>query len=211
MDSTEDNFPSPPLEINLSCDNTGSSEEFNPDWCILCQKPDTKGKKKSSKPACRPTESGKNSLKRAAEARNDVVVKRRICALEGEGKTFLYHNTNECFKGYTLKKTIESLQREIFCEADGVENPEMRVEGEPNAMLRRSSTTPRDKPVGKPKSDFNANKLNCVIYGNTRVWVKNWAGFIKCKYRLSSEEGAGYLLAGIGYLLRRVLRRVMGC
>ena len=40
----------------------------------------------------------KQSLKRAADAKGNVIVKRKIQILETEKKSFLYHNTNYSFK-----------------------------------------------------------------------------------------------------------------
>ena len=66
---------------------------FDHKKCIICQRDDP------TKQPCIPTEIGKASMKRAADIRDDIVSKRMKFA-DDSGLDYVYHNLNDCFKGY---------------------------------------------------------------------------------------------------------------
>ena len=78
-----------------------SEAEFKIQLCIICQK--SKNCKLTS------TEIGRKNIINAASIRKDVVEKRlRSLLIDGH---FSYHVDNDCYKRYTLKKTLENLKR----------------------------------------------------------------------------------------------------
>ena len=139
--TSKDDLPPQPKGVQLVYSN-----EFYRNLCIICQKNEKKGKK----PACKASKLGIDSLKRAAKARNDDNIKKRIKIVETENIPLIYHNSNECFKRYTHKRDIESLEKaknvELMNIDESLDQPNTEVCKEVNVMLRRSSTTPREKP-----------------------------------------------------------------
>ena len=79
-----------------------NSDEYNKDDCIICQK---SGKTVS-------TENGRSNIMKAATIRNDDVLA-RINSIERD-QPFSYHMDNQCYKRYTLKKTLEKLVQVII-------------------------------------------------------------------------------------------------
>ena len=73
---------------------------FNINLCIICQK--------STKDAVTSSEKGRMQVTDAAAIRNDDILK-RINMLEG--KPFVYHSTNSCYKTYTMKSTLQLIQK----------------------------------------------------------------------------------------------------
>ena len=65
--------------------------------CIICQR--------DSKPTAS-SENGRKRIRAAAEIRNDCVLKR----LKLIGEEFVYHMNNECYKKYTLRKSLEKIK-----------------------------------------------------------------------------------------------------
>ena len=90
--------PKKKLRASQSPSSSGSCD---PKKCIICQKSDDK---------CEPTstENGRTRIIEAAEVRRDVVFERLKQVDKGK---FLYHVTNECYKQYTLKKTLDKLKQ----------------------------------------------------------------------------------------------------
>ena len=86
MDSEFSEPNKTPTGVKLVC-----SSRFHPERCVICQKSDVKEGSKE----------GFLNLKRAADEKHDVVVKKRIQTLEEDNKPFLRHR--ECVKRYTYK------------------------------------------------------------------------------------------------------------
>ena len=158
---------------------------FHHDRCVICQKSDNKHE---SKKASEGTIEGVASLKRAANAKEDVVVKKRILTLEENKKPLLYHNTYECYKKYTKNPSIQRL------EEGGNEEPtedalSSNVQSS-TQMLRRSSVQPREKPLEKKREEVNSKTLKCTICGSVRVWDKRSKKHVREKYRISEPDVA---------------------
>ena len=66
--------------------------------CVICLKPN----KLTS------TENGREAIIAAAAVRNDDVLE-RINLLENKS-SFSYHSSNECYKTYTMKKTLDRIK-----------------------------------------------------------------------------------------------------
>ena len=91
--------------------------DYNPALCIICRK-----KKKGVK--VRSTSSGRSKVIDAANRRKDSVLSRLSIS---ECSSFVYHVTNECYKGYTLLKTLEQIQAgneidDVNMEVDHTDN-----------------------------------------------------------------------------------------
>lgn len=54
-------------------------------------------------------------MKRAASIRKDVVTKRLKLA-EEDGTTYMYHNTNKCFKWYTHRQNLDAILQKKSCK-----------------------------------------------------------------------------------------------
>ena len=75
-------------------------DEYNPALCIIFQK-NKKGVKVTSTP------NGRSKAIDAANIRKGNALNRLSIS---EYSSFVYHVTNECYKGYTLSKTLEQIQ-----------------------------------------------------------------------------------------------------
>ena len=124
------------------------------------------------------TENGRKRIREAASIRNDSTNRR--LKLIGDGN-FVYHMNNECYKAYTLRKTLEKIEADkTVCagqfevEADGNSESFATV---PNV---RSKNTPRPGP--SPQIDIYRQK--CVICG----CVKHQG--LDEKYRISESNRA---------------------
>ena len=115
---TNDSKCKTPIGIELVCGST-----FHRDRCVLCQKAK----------ADKGTKEGISNLKRAAEEKNDVVVKKRIQVLEAENKPFIRHR--KCVKEYTYKDCTEP---PVIGSSESVDNGNSS-NNIPMQMLRRSS------------------------------------------------------------------------
>ena len=78
-------------------------KEYNPALCVICQDP------KDSTPLTS-GDKGRESVKRAAELREDNVYKRIKTYHSGtnESHIFKYHNTTRCFKKYVHASYLKS-------------------------------------------------------------------------------------------------------
>ena len=91
--------------------------EYNPAWCIICQK-NKKGVKVSS------TANGRSKVIDTANIRKDNLLNKLS---NSKCLFFVYHVTNDCYKGYTLSKTLEQIQvgndfEDINIEVDHTES-----------------------------------------------------------------------------------------
>lgn len=193
-----DNIPDPPVGLQLINE---TSNDFNPELCIICQTPDIKNKKGKAKSVSHPTQVGINSLKRAAEYKDDDV-KKRLKILETEGKSFVYHNTNECFKKYVLGNKLKSTYTDTNVEV--AETPPDIPVSKTEPMLRRSSITPRDQP----SNDKSLNEKKCVICGKARTWSKRSSSYVREKYRLSTGDRGKKIIDAVRFLKDEVYCRV---
>ena len=72
---------------------------FDPGKCIICQK--SNDSKTTSTP------DGRIKILRAAEIRKDIVYE-RLKLIE---ENFHYHVDNKCYKSYTMKKTLDGIEK----------------------------------------------------------------------------------------------------
>jgi hypothetical protein len=98
------------------------------------------------------------AIKNAAKIRNDAV-QDRLLRLEND--YFVYHVSNECYKSYTLKKTL-SLVTKNSCTyiSDDNNNNECKT---PKRVCRSNV-----KPLTKVSHDENQNKITCIICNKIR-------------------------------------------
>ena len=75
-------------------------QEFDPKYCITCQKKNTKNLTSS--------ENGRHKIIEAAAIRKDKVQER--LTLHKLDRDFCYYMDNHCYKSYTLKKTLDNIE-----------------------------------------------------------------------------------------------------
>ena len=170
----------------------------DPIKCIICQE-DRKGKPPISLPV------GRESLKRAANVKNDVVFKRMKIMEQMGVVEFVYHNTNECYKNYTHHKSIEAAAKRHACQLSGVpelEKTTEKVEMQKQAMPLRSSCTPR----APPSSEKDPRDLRCTVCGSESLRVKGTRIYDKC--RISTFERAQMFLDATHFFKDEVYDRV---
>lgn len=80
------------------CRQADEKPPFQLDKCIICQR--------STNCSVTSTENGRRKIMEASSIRRDIV-QERLALVEG---SFVYHMTNECYKQYTLKKTLDGLR-----------------------------------------------------------------------------------------------------
>ena len=172
---------------------TGSSTEFDPTKCIICQQPGDKTTKLTQ-----PKDIGKNSMKRAASIRKDVVSK-RLKQAEEEGTPYVYHNTNKCFKWYTHKQKLEAIKDN---EDEASHEVEVSVTESQLPMLRRSSSIPREAA----SSERDPKQMKCVVCGSDRVQVNRVS--LRDKFRICERFTAENFLIASKHLKDEVFCRV---
>ena len=86
---------------NTRTNSSATAEElFDIKKCIFCQHNDTF--------TVITTENGRRKIIEAPEKSRDKIYT-RLSSIEAD---FVYHVTNKCYKGYTLKKTLESISEQ---------------------------------------------------------------------------------------------------
>lgn len=96
-------------------------------------------------------ENGRKRIREAASIRNYIVNKR--LKLVGDGE-FVYHMNNQCYKTYTLKKTLDRISK-APADNDAAEDI-----GLPQCHVRSKST---HRP--KPTAQCGIYSQKCVICG----------------------------------------------
>ena len=151
-----------PVGMNLVV-SMAKDDIFNHHRCIICQE-DTKSPVTSEK-------TGRASVKRAAEIRNDIVTK-RIKSLMGDDNedndivTFVYHNTNKCYKSYTHSGKLKSIaEQNATVEEPSISDTEHEAcesVGLPKT-LRRSVVH-----CAPPSCEQDPRTFPCVVCGNVK-------------------------------------------
>ncbi len=140
-------------------------------------------------------------MKRAASIRKDVVSKRLKIA-EEEGRTYVYHNTNKCFKWYTHMQKLKTIEQ-AEAVAQHVDNEMEQLEDEyTQPMMRRSSVTPREAA----SCERDPTLLKCVVCGSDRVQVNRVS--LRDKFRISERVAAHNFLTATKHLKDEVFCRV---
>ncbi|KAL4240508.1 hypothetical protein ACF0H5_001299 [Mactra antiquata] len=119
--------------------------DFDISKCIICQL-DNDHSTTSSK-------DGREKIINAATVRNDVIYDRLL--LIEYGDNFVYHVTNECYKSYTLKKSLSSFTKNILSDKADENNNEQNT---PKRVCRSNS-----KQFIKTSPDENSYQTFCVI------------------------------------------------
>ena len=126
-------------------------ENFNIELCIICQK------EKSCKLT---TPAGRVNVINAANICKDSVLSCLNSPLLE--KDFIYHVDNECYKRYTMKRSLNVTKKRNANENTNKHEDEKEDQSiELDEKRTRSSLTPRNKP----SQLTSQHKLNCVICG----------------------------------------------
>ncbi len=131
---------------------------FNSSLCIICQEDD--------KTPLTSQKTGRASMKRAANIRNDVV-RKRIKSMMGDDKDeddnamFVYHNSNKCYKQYTHSGKLKSIEEKSFEEPMDFElEDDSSARDQVKKTLRRSVV-----PCAPPSCDKDPRTLPCLLCG----------------------------------------------
>ena len=190
------------------------AEHFNLDLCVICQKDDKLPVTSAPK--------GRESVKRAAEIRNDIVTKRlrsiEACDLNAAKsddnmldateidaaqveQPFVYHNTNMCFKGYTHTTLLKTISKKRNADV----NSSFEVEPLPIPCVDETdvrSTRTKSVPRAPPSTHKDPIYLPCVICGKVKLNKET----DKC--RVSEYDSAIKLIRAIQFFKDDVYTRV---
>ena len=99
--------------------------DFVQELCIICQK--------STKKKVTSTETGRKTLMTAANIRKDAVWER----MKKADCHFVYHPGNECYKSYTLAKTLKRIEKDA---AEETQSSDVDVvdDGSPGPFAKRT-------------------------------------------------------------------------
>ena len=131
---------------------------YDPSMCIICQQ------YHSSQPLTS-TENGRSCIINASLIRQDEVNERVRTA---DQSCFVYHMTNDCYKKYTLRKTLDLIEKKRKL-TESTENVHTKMETDTSSLefedsLRtRSQSTPRAPPTSAGGADIYHTR--CVICG----------------------------------------------
>lgn len=123
--------------------------------CILCQKV-TKQPPTSS-------EHGRNRILESAKIRDDEVYQRLN---EGKAAYFVYHVSNECYKRYTLKKTLDKISEGKSRQDRDANNVAGSSETQDASSWR--STRAKAKPRRPPGMLIDCYRKECVVCGQIK-------------------------------------------
>ncbi len=160
--------------------------QVNIELCIMCQTL-IEGEK------TRANEDGHDKIKEAAKIRKDNTILDRLKAIEG--KDFVYHTTNKCYKTYTDKRALARIRQ--GSTYDWSKEEEECIEDEDYKKATRSSLSPRDPP-SQHKSKYTTK---CVICNQ----FKKWGTYDK--YRISEDGKADTFLDATIYFQDEVFVR----
>jgi hypothetical protein len=158
--------------------------------CILCQK-DTRLEPTS-------TEQGRKRILEAARIRDDIVNQRLT---QGGSSHFVYHVSNDCYKKYTLKQTLEKIveRKTSSINTEHIEAENDQTPGSENpSRSSRSQSTPREPPCA---AHIDFYKKVCVVCGQIK-----YKGDCE-KFRMSECERAEKFLQATVYFQDEVYTR----
>ena len=136
----------------------------------------------------------KQSLKRAADARDNFIVKRKYQILETEKKSLPYHNTNYSFKKYTRKvynkpshaenKDVDSTNN-VFTTSDTKESTSNLSHQKINLLQKIDK-----KQIHESESLDSVDQIVKVvhIYKTQILWAKYSSLFLWCYQILSGRS-----------------------
>lgn len=155
--------------------------------CIICQTQTDQTTTTSQR--------GRKRVAEAAEIRNDSVCKRLKDVI---GQEFVYHVTNECYKSYTHKKTLEALRNLpganiATSSCSTIDEMDISVA----ATRSQSSSSNRDPP----SSGVDMYKQSCTICGA----IKHHGSYEK--FRISESHRAEQFLQATSFFQDDVYTR----
>ncbi|KAG8196933.1 hypothetical protein JTE90_027636 [Oedothorax gibbosus] len=124
---------------------------FDVKKCIICQAED------NNKTVT--TVNGRKRVQEAASIRNDIVEK-RLKSMASD-VVFVYHVTNQCYKTYTLKKSLEKIAAE---KANVAVESEDDIANDGISRKSRSSVVPRETP-SSIFPQFPPTHIRCIVCG----------------------------------------------
>ncbi|KAG8196931.1 hypothetical protein JTE90_027634 [Oedothorax gibbosus] len=174
------------IEVKLSavCHDK-ANVTFDVKKCNICQAED------NNKTVT--TVNGRKRVQEAASIRNDIVEK-RLKSMASD-VVFVYHVTNQCYKTYTLKKSLEKIAAE---KANVAVESEDDIANDGISRKSRSSVVPRETP----SSIFPQTHIRCIVCG-----LKSNHG-IREKFQISESERAKHFLSATIYFQDDVYTRV---
>ena len=144
----------------LTCPTSLTYNPFDPNKCIICQKPESQREPMSGGIV------GRKKVREAAERRNDNV-HMRLKHLPSDFE-FKYHNTYACYKKYTDVRNLQNLAKDSLIEEKSESEPGTLTKTESQKPSTRSSITPREAPSNTVDSKYR----DCAICGCDRVSIK---------------------------------------
>lgn len=187
---TSQETPIPAVLLKVS-----ESSPLQKDRCIVCQK------EKSTKLTS--TESGQKQVREAAALRKDDVFNR--LKLIPKTEKFYYHVDNNCYKSYTLKKTLDQIRSTTDdCNNSGEEESGTSDPNSPlTKRIRRSSSTARPSPS---EATLSNQELPCIVCGSVTTTEKGTK--VRKKFRICEERRANNFLAAAVYYKDTVFERI---
>ena len=144
----------------LTCPISSTSNPFDLNKCIICQKPESQREPMSGGIV------GRKKVREAAERRNDNV-HMRLKHLPSDFE-FKYHNTYACYKKYTDVRNLQHLAKDSLIKAESESEPGTLTKTKSQKSSTRSSITPREAPSNTVDSKYR----DCAICGCDRVSIK---------------------------------------
>lgn len=173
--------------------------KYNKNKCVICQTSKS-GTKLSSTP------SGVKRIRDAAEIRQDHVYKR--LRLMSDNELFQYHVDNQCYKSYTLQKTLNIILQKKSENLPGVDPSETVPDDHSGGSTRDDSSVSRtlrtDNTSRPPPSCSNEYEfLKCIICNQERSFGQR----VRTKFRVCEGQRAAKFLAATYYFQDDVFDR----
>ena len=124
--------------------------------------------------------------------------------LLNQNDQFYYHVDNDCYKSYTLKKSLEQIQKSkektVCPESGSCEEPQAEC-SQVNRSLRSKST---ERPEPSPTQD--SDNLPCIVCNHVRTSESGTK--VKKKFRICEEQRANKFLAAASFFQDEVFHRI---
>ena len=166
------------------------SQEIDPEKCIICQRHDPQLRTSG-------TENGKLAVIRAAGIREDSVLER---LQHVDQCKFVYHVSNDCYKKYTLKKTLENWEKLKLSTQAATSDPSPQQSTSTGAQMRRHSSAASRDPASRT-DEVDIFSKACFICGHAKHNNKYQ------KWRISEKSRAELFLKAALSLQDKVYTR----